>query len=328
MLGSATWRSSFLFLSLFGLAVSQLGSSVGAQGIPTAMVPDRLDDPSYVARLLQHATLLCDSGQTRTLKELKLELDRGAVLEPTELCPASASELTVPQLYSVRCRSVLTIVRLYKCNKCQNWHMGNEATAFALNAQGVLATCRHVFELPDDGPMIAADQDGNVFPIKEVLATSASDDVAIIRIDPTVSRPVGAPGPEPVPLRAGAPVGTAIGIVSHPGNQHYIFTRGMIARRTIRAGGINGRDSGRSQVPATVLNVTAEFAVGSSGAPVLDDAGNAVGMVVSTMTVHAEGKREGEPQMVLRNCIGAEQIQRLLQPKASVTVGAGSNAHP
>jgi len=324
MANVANRRAVFL-----ALVLSLAASALHAQGVPAAGGVDRPDDAVFLGRLIQNATALCAQGLTRNLKELKTELDRTGVTATLEPCVASRVELPTPELYTLRCRSVLTVVRLYKCNKCQNWHMGNEATAFALNSQGLLATCRHVFELPDDGPMIVADQDGNVFPIRAVLASHAGDDVAIVQIDLAAAVPANTPAPEPVPLRTGAPVGTAINIVGHPGNQHYVLTRGIISRRTSKPGGINGRNHGpAAQTSSTVLNVTAEFAVGSSGAPVLDDAGNAVAMVVSTTTIRADGKRDGDPQMVIRNCIGAEQIERLLHPGGTSAVGTAPAAHP
>jgi hypothetical protein len=51
-------------------------------------------------------------------------------------------------------------------------------------------------------------------------------------------------------------------------------------------------------------------------------------MVVSTNTIHADGKKDGETQMVVRNCIAAEQIHHLVQPASTVAVGAAPRAHP
>ena len=313
-----------LMVSLVG--TGSLSSPAVAQGVPVVTKANRLDDPEYVGRLLLNARPICDSGQTRTLKELKTELDRSVFSDPIELVQPALTEVPLPDLYSARCRSILTVARAFKCNKCQNWHLGNEATAFALTPTGVMATCRHVFERAEDGPVIVADQDGNVFPVKEILASSINDDVAIFRVDLGASQPSGAPIPEPVPLRSEARVGSSINVISHPGNLHYVLTRGIIARRTDKPGGL-GKPGGSTQAQSSpVLNITAEFAVGSSGAPVLDNAGNAVAMVVSTSTIHADGKRDGETQMVIRNCIGVEQIQRLLQARNRVTAAVGGDS--
>ena len=50
--------------------------------------------------------------------------------------------------------------------------------------------------------------------------------------------------------------------------------------------------------------ITADFAKGSRGCPVLDESGNAVGVVNKTESIHYEddGKRKGlDLQMVVRN---------------------------
>ena len=62
------------------------------------------------------------------------------------------------------------------------------------------------------------------------------------------------------------------------------------------------------------MDVTAGFAKGSSGSPVLDRYGRVVGMVKETRTLRLTGKGEepGDPQMVIRSCVTAESILTLL----------------
>ena len=81
-----------------------------------------------------------------------------------------------------------------------------------------------------------------------------------------------------------------------------------------------------------MFTTTADFAVGSSGGPLVDDRGNVVGMVASTLAVYArdEEVRRGQPadepdddaadasatggdfQMGLNMCVPAAYILRLV----------------
>jgi hypothetical protein len=72
--------------------------------------------------------------------------------------------------------------------------------------------------------------------------------------------------------------------------------------------GING-DS-RGEVPS--LTVSCEFAVGSSGGPIMDMQGRAVGVVCNTHTVYAGEGKSRSPQMVMRRCTPTEQILALI----------------
>jgi S1-C subfamily serine protease len=267
-----------------------------------------------VERVLENAQKLCEEGRTRAYSELAAELERTEGVQAAGLPAEGARQVTLPQLYEQRTRGVLFLARLYQCDKCNRWHLGNEASAFALTADGLCVTCRHVFTGEQDGRVIAADAEGNVFPVAEVVAASEADDLALFRIDLAGAVPTGTPAPEPIPLRAGAPTGTAISVISHPSGRHYYMTRGIIARRMEQRNGVNGRVRGLGGRTTPVINITADYAVGSSGAPVLDDLGNAVGLVVQTSTIDADPKKADDVQMVVKTCVAAERVRALLGP--------------
>ena len=65
------------------------------------------------------------------------------------------------------------------------------------------------------------------------------------------------------------------------------------------------------------MGVSAEFAVGSSGAPVLDLMGNVVGM--ATTTTQLDG------QMVLRGCVPSQQIMDLFSGSTPETATVNSD---
>ena len=62
----------------------------------------------------------------------------------------------------------------------------------------------------------------------------------------------------------------------------------------------------------TMLQVTCDFAMGSSGAPVTDDCGNVVGIAQSTSTVVVDPDADPvETQMISRSAVPAQVLRAL-----------------
>jgi S1-C subfamily serine protease len=145
---------------------------------------------------------------------------------------------------------------------------------------------------------------GEVLPVLEVLAADRAADVALLQVD-TGGREVPC-----LPLRPGVPVGTGVWIIGHSDGNCYLFTEGMVARRVLADRGTG------SAVPW--VQVTAEYAHGASGAPVLDETGAVVAVVSRTDSVYYD---EGQGvqrnlQMVLRFCCPTEALAGLVCPSA------------
>ncbi len=162
-----------------------------------------------------------------------------------------------------------------------------------LTADGVGATNYHVFEQDTAETMVVATRDGRVYPIKEMLAASRADDVAIFRID--------AENLTPAPVRPDAPVGTPAWVISHPARRFYTFTDGMVSRY------FQVRHQGQA-VP--MMSITADYARGSSGAPVFDDGGNVIGLVARTESMYdsVEDRVQRNLQMVIKQCVPARSL--------------------
>jgi hypothetical protein len=106
-------------------------------------------------------------------------------------------------------------------------------------------------------------------------------------------------------LREDAPVGSPVTVISHPEYHFYTLTAGIIARYDQHSHGRETRFR---------MDITADFAKGSSGAPILDEHGNAVGMVVSTQPVFHQDDKTETVQMVFKHCAPAALIRRLVTP--------------
>jgi hypothetical protein len=80
----------------------------------------------------------------------------------------------------------------------------------------------------------------------------------------------------------------------------------------------HGKSNGQFTRPILFLNVTAEFAPGSSGAPIVDEAGNVVGQVASIADAgeppeNADPNAPASPSVPVRFCTATEEIFRLIE---------------
>ncbi len=272
-------------------------------------------DDRKIARIVERdGGALLEPGGLLSAEEL---LEARGELAIAQLADAPAKEMTEAELYETARRGVLVVRELYKCDNCPRWHTAGGGTAFVLSADGVCVTNYHMFESRGQEHKvypIVLTADGEVFTVKEVLAASHPDDVAIFRLGngrkDGEEIEAGTHVFTPIPLAESAPIGTRVGLIAHPDNECYTFTTGIIARRSLAHRGINGESGEDDDVPA--INVTCEYGVGSSGGPVMDMRGRAVGMVCNTHTVWSGEGRRREPQMVRRRCIPSDRIMLLL----------------
>ena len=181
------------------------------------------------------------------------------------------------------------------------------ATGFVIHPSGIVVTNYHVVDLPGAPVLAAQTPDGTIHPVTEILAVSPFADIAICRLG-------GASGLTPLPLVADAKPGQRLHALSHPDGALYSFTEGILSRTFVH------RADGQAK---TMFTTTVDFAVGSSGGPLVDDRGNVVGMVSSTLAVyapdeapHGERRDEAAPpgdfQMGLNMCVPATDILRLV----------------
>ena len=195
-------------------------------------------------------------------------------------------------------QSVVVLGGLYKCKRCSEWHTVT-ATAFAIAAPDVFLTNFHVVDEDSATILVARSIGGRVAAVAEVLAANRAADFAVVRI-PGLELP-------PLPMRSGAPEGSPIAVVSHPDHRFFSFTGGCISRYFAPAR--------KEHMPRTEwMQVTADFAKGSSGAPALDECGNVVGMVASTQAVYYDEKNALTAQMVFHDCVPMAAVLAAIDP--------------
>ena len=289
--------------------------------------PFVIDDEEYVEKVTEAGAKLLREGRLKSADSLRKQVQAGSY--PMKLAPASHQTLTAPDVCDRLRQSTLAVGSFYKCPDCGEWHF-NSSAGFVVGAAGVICTCCHVVTAQDEevkeSYLIAADDAGRVFPVQSVLAADPESDTCFVQIN--------APGLKPLPLRPGARAGERVYCLSHPGGYYFMFTQGMVARVNRKRNEVldeHGHTNGVLTRPILFLNVTAEFAPGSSGAPVADEAGNVVAQVAS---IADAGEPEigstnapPSPSVPVRFCTAAEEILRLTQPITRMaTAVAGSNA--
>ena len=254
-------------------------------------------DDTGVKRQLEHAAhKLMEAGKCTPVADLAKQLSRTQC--KLTLGPPQPKAMTAAQTYA-RCRGgVLVVAGLYKCPKCTRWHV-SPASGILVHPSGIFLTNYHVMKNTKYKAMVAMTADGKVYPVTEILAASASEDVAVVRLDAGGRRLAA------LPISVGSPVGSPVTVISHPVGRFYLLTAGIVSRyqKTKRAG-----------KTVSMMTITADFARGSSGAPVLNDRGAVIGMVASTSSVYYPALKKGKAeqlQMVFKQCVPAESIVKL-----------------
>jgi S1-C subfamily serine protease len=239
--------------------------------------PKHVDDDAVYEQFFNKVETLAKDKKPLAHKDLLAKLKpKAAGVTPTK--PGERA-LTPEEVYKAAVLGVWIVGSTYP-DKAGNWQTGTYATAWVLAADGVLVTNWHVFEDLKDGEVFgASDRDGNTYPVTDFLGGDKAADVAVFR--------VAAKGLKPLPVApAHAEVGSWVGVISHPGDMFYFYTQGAVTRYST-----NTNDDKQIE---KWMNISAEYASGSSGGPVLNKFGAVVGMATLTLSIDAtdDAKKE------------------------------------
>ena len=234
-----------------------------------------------VIKILTTATdEMIEKKACKTADELHQELDRSQFT--LELPKASTTPLTSQELYRRATESVFLVAGLTKPSGDETAWQTSFSTAFVVHEDGILSTSAHVFDHDDhDDAVVVMDVRGQVYPVLEILAANRTGDTCLFRISKKGLRPLA--------LGSAAHPGSQISVIGHPGDSFFYFSAGHIANYE------------RDEEGLLWLNITADFGQGSSGGPVMDEAGNVIGQVSRTYTLYAGGdasNRRRHPRVV------------------------------
>ena len=305
-------NTRIIVLSLFGLLAAV--TDVPAQSEPAPKRPAttrvRVNDQARMKALVREGEKLLKSGATTPYAKLQEGLQRTGCT--VALAKPSTKDLSGPELFKRSRQSVVVISSLYYCTRCTKLH-ATTAGGVVVGTSGEVLTNEHVIRGRADRKsetIVAMTADGTVIPVREVLASSKKDDVAVIRLDMSNARSL-----PPLPLGTNPPPGSDIRVMSHPNKHFYHLSSGIISRYFSENG-----PGGETEV----MSITADYGRGSSGCPVLDRKGNIVGLVSRTSSLYYRQTKEKQEnlQMVFKLCVAASSIRTLTEKSEPSVVTA------
>ncbi|MEI6322626.1 MAG: serine protease [bacterium] len=242
------------------------------------------------------------------------------LVRPSLILPTAATnQLTTPELADLLRHSTVAIGLRYQephtrnssgtqAAKVGKWHYEIAATAFAI-APEIFSTSLHVMTIDPtmmrDAQAVAVTEEGKVFPITQIVASSERGDTCLVRV-PGLTLPS-------LPLRPGVRTGEPIWCMSHPDGFTFMFTSGQVAR-------ISRERYDKQSAPGLHIEVTAEYCPGSSGGAVTDASGNVVAQVSSINQYSDSGSLESKNTQIAsgivsaRTCTASEEIINLTTP--------------
>ncbi|MET6996315.1 S1 family peptidase [Chitinophaga defluvii] len=265
------------------------------------------NDAKIAADFLHSFDSLSARGEIISAAEVQTQLlaERSGV--SLNLTKPVLKELTGHELYEKAKSATVIIGVAYQCPRCAIIHM-NETTGYVIDPKGIIVTNYHVsalYAFMKDGNkpkgFVVRMANGRTYAIKAVLASSKKNDLSVLQLDthgdilPSLS------------LADSAQVGDKIYIIGHPKGIHYFFSQGNVNNRYMEEVG-----EGDNKFFREMLSVSADYATGSSGGPVMDIYGNVVGTVANTrMFLHSD--MNPGVQMVLKNIIPVESLWKLIR---------------
>lgn len=266
--------SHLLLLALLPLfcAAPSLAQLPGTPIIETAGNDDEL---------IQKASKLREAGKLMKDAQVAEQMDKpepGAV----ELAAENGQVLKTREVADKARKGFLRVGYFFLCKRCDHWHF-NLAGGYAIG-KDTIASCYHVIKPGDDmreGYLVAVDWENNVIPVTKVLAADKALDTVILRVEGGTQVPLG--------LSDAVAVGDPAYCYSFPLGQRGYFSNGIV-NRFYWKGPRKGDAGSLEELRALRVNVSTDWAPGSSGAAIVDEKANVIGHV-DTISPLSEGGR-------------------------------------
>lgn len=252
--------------------------------------------------IIEKALRVVEEAKPMTKDQIDLQLI-DPVPAPVKLLPPRTAPMSSEDIAKHARAINLRVGYLYKCLKCDHWHV-NLAGGYAI-AEDVIVTCDHVLATKTkmrEGYLIAVDQDGKVACATAVLAHNAVLDAAVIRV-------AGAKF-IPVPLNSDVRQGASSYSFSRPLQQGGYFTSGIVNRFFWDSSYTGSEPDSLNDLLHLRVNFSNDWAPGSSGSPLFDQAGNAIAHV---SMIAGLGSGKNTPAVIMMHIgIPAKPIERLI----------------
>lgn len=272
-----------------------------------AQAQEFTNDEKLVTEYQQAIDALLLKGPTITMEEAQKSLT--AVQNPVaiHLVKPYSKVVKASTLYEqAKLATVITGIA-YLCPRCSNVHL-SESSGYVVDPKGIMVTNYHVvstYANMKDGNkpvgFVVRLADGRTYAVKAILTASKKDDLAVLQLE-TNGELLPA-----LPLADGAKVGDQVFVLGHPKGMHYFFSQGHVNDKYLEEAGEPNNKFFRE-----MMAISADYATGSSGGPVLDSFGNVVGTVSNTkMLIHSD--MNPGVQMVLKNTVPVESLWKLIR---------------
>jgi peroxiredoxin len=229
------------------------------------------------------------------------------VASRVELPPPASTPLRGREIAKRAAAAHVRVGWVYQCTKCNRWHT-SMAGGYAI-APDVVVTARHVIAPPAAMKSAAAFPvvvrgEGEVMNIDAVIVASETADTAILR--------VSASNLTPLALSHDVQVGDTAYCFSDPRDVLGHFSSGLVNRLHSPAS--------QSSPLQQRMDVSADWAPGSSGSAILDEYGNVIGHVArirplfgTTRTAEPAAKSSAPTLMTLNEAVPANVVLSLLK---------------
>ncbi len=220
---------------------------------------------------------------------------------------AEKKELSPEDLFANRMPMVYMFLQVYESARAGKMKINGSGTAFPISEDGYFLINSHMIDelgLGSGDPskvdtsihLILSDYEGNILTIDSVVSYSKEADIAIIKAN-TKGKKIQA-----IPLGQDLKAGASVFAITHPRGYYYYYSTGRVARMTENDFGIMGRK----------MEITADYAAGSSGGPIFDSKGNIAGIVSLTKSFYYNQQEQKNLQMVIKEAIPVSSIRNLI----------------
>ncbi|WP_343522967.1 serine protease [Pedobacter sp.] len=265
------------------------------------------DDAKILADYQKSLDSLFLKVKTITATDAQTQLAENTQAVSLNLVKPNKKLQTGNEIYEHAKSATVTVGIAYLCPRCSNSHI-SESSGYVIDPKGIVVTNYHV------AAMYANIKDGNkplgltvrmangkIYAVKSILACSKNNDLAVLEL---VTEGEKIPA---LPLAQAGKVGDQVYVLGHPKGMHYFFSEGMVTNKYMEEAGEHDKKFFRQ-----MMAISADYATGSSGGPVMDHYGNVIGTVSNTkMFTHSE--MNPSVQMVVKNTVPVESLWKLVR---------------
>lgn len=296
-------------------ALVKLGKQIPKDMVPAAGTPLAAKTPAGDAPpsplVTRVQSLAAEDGLT-SAEAFQALLDHPTAAT-VNLSPPASTPIRGREIAKRAAEAHVRVGWVYQCTKCNRWHT-SLAGGYAI-APDVVVTARHVVAppvamKPGTGHPVVVRGESEVLNIEAVILADETGDTAIMR--------VSAKDLKPLALSRDVQVGDTAYCFSDPRDVIGHFSSGLVNR--LHSPAIPGKPASPLQQR---IDVSADWAPGSSGSAILDEYGNVIGHVArirplfgASRSAEPAGRSSAAPTvMTLNEAVPASVVLSLIEKK-------------